>query len=342
MNPYRDIAHCVLASKPRADQVPYEEYNKDRAKYTFPTHKVEGPCPDVGSIVIHKVPVTEPAGEIAVQVITPTSEAISAGGLQKDGLLPAYLDFHGGGFVIGSLATDQVFCQNVAQRVGCVVVNVGYRHSPEYPHPTPVTDSFDALRWVVGEAAAGRLGVDASRLAVGGFSAGGCIAAALAILARDDPVVPPLRHQLLVVPVLDARYVPEEGSCDPGAVPYESYVSLEFAPCLPLQRLTWFYNLWLGRGAGRAERANDFRASPTVARNLSNLAPASIHCAEVDPLVDEGRVYQEKLTAAGTRSVLKLYKGVGHPFGHWVGELPAAREFAQNAHAALREAFRVD
>lgn len=336
---YKGPAYSISASKLRADQVPYEEYNKDRAKYTFPTHEVEGPCLDVASIVVYKVPVTEPPGEIAVQVITPTADAISAGGLQKDGLLPAYLDFHGGGFVIGTLATDQVFCQNAAQHVGCAVVNVEYRTSPEYPHPTPVMDSFDALRWVVREA--GSLGIDASRLAVGGLSAGGCIAAALAIMARDDPGIPPLRHQLLIVPVLDARYVPEEGSCDPAAVPYESYVRLEFAPCLPLQRIRWFYNLWLGTGAERVERANDFRASPMAAKDLSNLAAASIHCAEVDPLVDEGKAYHEKLTAAGTTSVLKVYKGVGHPFGHWVGELPAAREFVQNVYAALREAFVV-
>ncbi|KUI69715.1 hypothetical protein VM1G_05036 [Cytospora mali] len=333
------IYNTYQATKLRADQVPYEEYNKDRAKYTFPTPKVEGPCPDVGSITVYKIPVTEPAGEIAVQVITPTPEAVSAGGLQKDGRLPAYLDFHGGGFVIGTLATDQVFCQNVAQHVSCAVVNVEYRTSPEHPHPTPVMDCFDALRWVVSRA--GGLGVDPARLAVGGFSAGGSIAAALALMARDDPAIPPLRLQLLVVPVLDARYVPEEGSCDPAAVPYESYVSLEYAPFLPLQRLRWFYNLWLGRGAERVEKANDFRASPMVARDLSNLAPASIHCAEVDPLVDEGKVYHEKLLAAGTSSVLTVYKGVCHPFGHWVGELPAAKEFAQNTHTALREAFIV-
>lgn len=328
----------MLASKLRADQVPYEEYNKDRPKYTFPTYKVEGPTPDVGNVIIHKIPVTDPSGEIAVQIITPTAEAIAAGGLQKDGRLPAYLDFHGGGFVIGNLATDQLFCQNVAQHVGCVAVNVEYRCSPEYPHPTPVMDSFDALKWVVGNADS--LGIDASRLAVGGYSAGGCIAAVLAIMARDDPEIPPLSHQLLVVPVIDARYVPEEGSCDPKTVPYESYISLEYAPCLPLQRLRWFYNLWLGVGAERMERANDFRASPIVAEDLSNLAPASIHSAEVDPLVDEGRAYHDKITAAGTQSVLKLYKGVGHPFGHWVGELPAAREFVQNVYVMLRDAFR--
>lgn len=282
---------------------------------------------------------TEPPGEIAVQVIKPTADAAAAGGLQKDGLLPAYIDFHGGGFVIGSLSTDLGFCQNIAQHVGCVAVNVDYRLSPEYPHPTPVTDSFDALKWVVGHAA--DLGIDASRLAVGGFSAGGCLAAALAIMARDDLEIPPLKLQLLVVPVLDARYAPEEGSCDPAKVPYQSYVSLEHAPCLPLARIVWFYNLWLGTGATRLEKANDFRASPMVAMSHENLAPASIHSAELDPLVDEGKLYHDKLVAARTPSELKVYKGVGHPFGHWLGELPAAGDFHQNTYAALREAFKV-
>ncbi|KAK7747387.1 hypothetical protein SLS53_001641 [Cytospora paraplurivora] len=333
----KDLAYFSPAPKLRADQVSYEEYNKDRARYTFPTYKVSGPCPNVGSSVVYKIPVTEPTGEIAVEVVTPTADAISAGRLQKDGRLPAYLEFHGGGFVIGNLATDRLFCRHVAQNVGCIVVNVEYRTSPEYPHPTPIMDSFDALKWVVEHTAS--LNMDATRLAIGGFSAGGCIAAALAIMARDDPTIPPLRHQLLIVPVLDARYVPEEGSCDPQTVPYKSYVSYEFAPFLPLQRLRWFFELWLGRGAERVERANDFRASPIVAKDLSNLAPASIHSAEVDPLVDEGKAYHERLTAAGTPSVLKVYEGVGHPFGHWVGALPAANQLARNAHAALRQAF---
>lgn len=281
---------------------------------------------------------TTPPGEIAIQINQPTAEAIKAGGLAKNNLLPAYIDFHGGGFVIGTLATDAPFCAKIAQTLGCITVNVDYRMAPDFPHPTPVQDCFDALRWVVEHAA--EFGIDTSRLAVGGFSAGGCLAAALALLARDDQAIPPLRLQLLIVPVLDARYVPEEGSCDPAVVPYASYVELEHAPCLPLQRLRWFYNLWLGRGAERAAKAADFRASPMVAESFAGLAPASVHCAELDPLVDEGRLYHEKLKAAGTQSEITVYKGVGHPFGHWAGELPVAQGFERNVFAALKEAFQ--
>lgn len=347
-NARADLAtlHFGTAPKLRADQVAYATYNQDRPRYTFPTAKVEGPIAKAGSITTYQVPVTNPPGEIAVQVIKPTAAAITAGGLEKDGFLPAYVDFHGGGFVIGSLATDLGFCQNVAHHVGCAVVNVDYRLSPDFPHPTPVMDSFDALQWVVRNARP-RLGIDASRLAVGGFSAGGCLAAALAIMAREDSMatavaVPPLRLQLLVVPVLDARYVPEQGACEPAATPYQSYVSLEHAPCLPLQRLVWFYKLWLGTGPTRAERANDFRASPMVAVSHADLAPASIHCAELDPLVDECRAYHEKLRLEGTPSELTIYKGVGHPFAHWDGELPAAREFNENVYTALRKAFKLE
>ncbi|CAN8098266.1 unnamed protein product [Discula destructiva] len=326
-----------------AHHVPYEVYNQDRAKYSLPAPEFEGDIAQAASITVHKIPVTTPPGEIAVQMIKPTADAIEKGGLQKDVLLPAYLDFHGGGFVIGTLDTDVGFCQNVAHHVGCAVVNVDYRLSPEYPHPTPVMDSFDALKWVVSHAS--KLGIDAARLAVGGFSAGGCLAAALAIMVRDDPArLPPLKLQLLVVPVLDCRHVPEEGGVDPDKVPYESYAKLEKAPCLPMARLVWFYNLWLGTGSVRRENANDFRASPMVAASHANLAPASIHCAGLDPLVDEGRKYWEQLRAAeGTKTTsLTVYSGVGHPFAHWTRELPAAREFHENAYQDLRQALKID
>src|SRR5262249_35150702 len=149
--------------------------------------------------------------------------------------LPALIDFHGGGFVIGTLKADEAWCRKTAQTVGCITVNVEYRLSPEFPHPTPISDAWDAVKWIVKNA--NMLGLDASRIAVSGFSAGGCLAAAVALLARDDPSMPPLKLQILVVPVLDARYIPVQGSCDPKAVPYESYVKYEFAPMLPLSRL---------------------------------------------------------------------------------------------------------
>lgn len=236
-----------LAPFLRADQVTYEEYNADRSKYTFPI--CDGPYPEVGSTKIYKVPVTSPPGEIDVKIYIPTEEAITRGGLKtKDGKLPAHVDYHGGGFVIGTLASDDSWCRQACQAVGCIVFNVDYRLAPEYPHPTQGMDSWDALLWVFKEAEA--LGVDPNRVSVGGLSAGGQISAVVSLMARDVKTLPKLVLQLLVVPAVDARFIPLEGSCEKD-VPYKSYIENEFAPCLPLNRLRWFYRLWLGTDLGK-------------------------------------------------------------------------------------------
>lgn len=228
----------------------------------------------------------------------------------------------------------------MCQAVGCIVINVEYRMAPEFPHPTPTTDAWDALKWAI--ANADLLGVDISRLAVSGLSAGGCLAAAVALMARDDHSMPKLVLQLLIVPVLDARFVPTEGSCDAERVPYSSYITFEFAPMLPLARLVWFYNLWLGTDtATREAKAKDIRASPILATSHGDLAPASLHVAEIDPLSSEAIAYHEKLRADGTASELKIYPGVGHPFSYWDSKLGAARDFVSNTKEALKGAFRL-
>ncbi|TGJ88743.1 hypothetical protein E0Z10_g49 [Xylaria hypoxylon] len=335
---YLDIYNRYQASRPRCDQVPYEIYNVDKEAYSFPTYKVTGPRPEVASNTIYHVPVSHPAGEVEVQVYAPTSEAVSSGGLANhEGRLPALINFHGGGFVIGDLNSDEPLVRQLCQRTGCVVVNADYRTAPEFPHPTSVLDSWDVLKWVFVNAE--KLNIDPSRVAVSGLSAGGCIAAVLSILARDDPTLPPLKLQLLIVPLFDVRYVPVEGSCKGG--PYESYVSNEFAPMLPLSRLVWFYNYWLGTGPDREERAKDFRASPLLAESHENLAPSSIRAAEVDPLVSEAKVYHEKLQAAGTQSSIKIYRGQGHTFPQWDGLNPGSKEFVEDCINDLKEAFKL-
>jgi acetyl esterase/lipase len=227
--------------------VTYEEYNASRSTYTFPI--TPGPYPEVGSVKIYTIPVSEPEGEIQIQVFFPSKEAIVKGGLQTDAGLPAHIDYHGGGFVIGNLKSDESWCRQVCHELGCIVLNVDYRLAPEYSHPVPLTDCWAALKWAV--TSSKELGIDSSRISVGGGSAGGQLAAVVSLLARDEPGMPKLVMQLLLVPCIDARFVPIDFDvpCSPD-MPYESLVKNEFAPCLPLHRLVWFYRLWLGTDAG--------------------------------------------------------------------------------------------
>ncbi len=329
----------VPAHRPRADQVSYAEYRQDPEAYGIPASAVGAPFTEVGATTVHRVPVTEPGGEIEVEVYRPTQAAIDAGGLQKAGRLPLVIDFHGGGFVLGGLEADASLCRQICQSVGCVVANVAYRLAPDFPHPVPVTDSYAALKWAITNA--DTLGVDPERIAVCGLSAGACLAAVLAVAARDDRDIPPLALQVLIVPLVDARYIPVLGRPDPAKVPYESYISCEFAPMLPVARLVWFYNLWLGTGDDRAERAADYRASPITAASLAGLAPATLHVAEIDPLRSEAEAYHAALEAAGTESKIKVYEAVGHPFGHWDGQLDKGKELLRDIAHALRRAFAI-
>ncbi len=128
-----------------------------------------------------------------------------------------------------------------------IIVDVDYRLAPEYPFPTQIWDAWQALKWVFDKAT--ELGIDKSRVSIGGLSAGGHLAAVLAHLARDEKDMPPLKLQLLVVPSVDGRFIPLEGSPDP-AVPYKTYISCEYAPCLPMNRMRWFSRHWLGSDVG--------------------------------------------------------------------------------------------
>jgi acetyl esterase/lipase len=146
--------------------------------------------------------------------------------------------------VAGGLTSDESWCRQATQKLGIIVVDVDYRLAPEYPFPAQVHDAWAALKWVVSSAST--IGIDKSRISTGGLSAGGHLAAVVAIMVRDDPEMPALKLQLLVVPAVDARYAPLDGSCEKGVCPYESYYSCEYAPCLPLSRVRWCSRLWIG------------------------------------------------------------------------------------------------
>ena len=154
--------------------------------------------------------------------------------------------------MIGSLKSDESWCRQACQGVGCIIVNVDYRMAPDFPHPVPLTDSWSSLKCVF--ASTDELGIDTVTLECQSVDFQLVVSwlQFVRCWARDEPGMPKLKLQILLVPVVDTRFVPLGESCDPEATPYESYVTNEFAPCLPLNRLRWFYRLWLGTDMGES------------------------------------------------------------------------------------------
>lgn len=236
--------------------------------------------------------------------------------------LPLLLYLHGGGFTIGSVATHDVLCRELARLAGCMVVSLDYRLAPEHKFPTAHDDAWDALQWLAQNAA--RLGADPARLAVGGDSAGGTLAAASAILARDAGL--PLSLQLLFYPGCAAHQdTPSHATYAHGLVLEEPAIS-------------WFFANYV---TTRAER-EDWRFAPLHASDVDGVAPAWVGLAECDPLVDEGVMYADMLRAAGVAVDLEIYRGVTHEFIKMGRAIPEARQAHTDAARALRLAFGME
>lgn len=233
--------------------------------------------------------------------------------------LPLLLYLHGGGFTIGSIDTHDVLCRELARLAGCMVVSLGYRLAPEHRFPTASNDAWDALAWLAAQARA--LGADPARLAVGGDSAGGTLAAVNAILARDAGL--PLALQLLIYPGTTAHQdTPSHAHFADGLVLDEPAIS-------------WFFGNYV---QSRAER-EDWRFAPLLAPDVDGVAPAWLCLAECDPLVDEGVQYADKLRLAGVPVDLEIYRGVTHEFIKMGRAIPEARQAHADAARALRAAF---
>ena len=234
------------------------------------------------------------------------------------GVLPVLLYMHGGGFTIGSLETHDSLCRQLALRSGAAVVALNYRLAPEHRFPRAVDDAWAAMRWLAAHAHG--LGLDGTRLAVGGDSAGGTLAAACAIHARTIGLA--LRHQLLITP---------------GTTAYADTPShRRFAQgyLLDAESIAWFFDQYIAH----AER-RDWRFAPLEADDLEGVAPASVLLAECDPLVDEGQAYADRLRAAGVPVELELTRGVTHDFIKMGRALPEAAAAQASIGAALRHAL---
>jgi acetyl esterase len=230
------------------------------------------------------------------------------------GPLPVLLYLHGGGFTIGNLQTHDSLCRQLALRGDCAVIAVEYRLAPEHRFPTALNDAWAALRWVATPAAAA-LGVDTRRIAVGGDSAGGTLAALTAILARDAHFA--LAAQLLITP----------GTAPQLDMPSHRIYGQGFL--LEGQGIDWFYRHYIDD----AQR-HDWRFAPLLAEDLRGVARAWVLLAECDPLVDEGLAYADRLRAAHVEVELELVRGVTHDFikmGRVLEEAPAAQAWLGNA-----------
>jgi acetyl esterase len=229
------------------------------------------------------------------------------------GLRPALVYFHGGGFVFGNLDTHDAVCRALAKASGAVVVAVDYRLAPEHKFPAAVDDSYAATKWVAANAE--RLGIDASRIAVGGDSAGGNLATVIAMRCRDAGG-PALAAQVLIYPVTDVST-------------FETGSHRELAEGYFLTRagMEWFTGHYLAS----ADHKRHPEVSPLLAPNLSGLPPALIITAEFDPLRDEGEAYAQRLQQAGVPVTLTRYPGMIHGFVSMRGVLSGGRQAIQEA-----------
>ena len=231
---------------------------------------------------------------------------------------PVLLYLHGGGYCIGSLDSHDSLCRQLALLSGVAVLALDYRLAPEHAFPTAADDAWDALQWLAAEGEL--LGLDSSRLAVGGDSAGGTLAAVCALRARDAGL--PLALQLLIYP----------GTV--GRQQTESHRRFGEGFLLDRQMIDWFFSNYIDEAL-----RDDWRFAPLQAGCHRGLAPAWIGLAELDPLIDEGVAYGEKLREAGVAVELRLWRGVIHDFIKMGRSIPEARAAHEAAAGALRAAL---
>lgn len=279
----------------------------DARRFAAESLKPVGGTPEtVRSIENLRIP--GPEGEIPVRVYMPDVDAPR----------PGLVYFHGGGWVICDLDMYDVVCTALARRAGAVVVSVDYRLAPEHKFPAAVVDCYAATVWTAANAA--RLGIDPARLAVGGDSAGGNLAAVISIKSRDEHG-PAIAKQVMVYPVTEV-----------SRMDTPSYQEFADGYQLTKSEMEWFRDLYL---RGPEDAANP-HASPLLAPDLRGLPPALILTAECDPLRDEGEAYARRLESAGVPVTCRRYAGMIHPFFSLSGAIPQAFEAFDQIAAALQ------
>ncbi len=301
---------ALLERIERASQVPFHQQTAQQARAAYERaaevlDQSRVPLPRVQDLELPR----RDGGVLKARLYSPHETSASQ---------PVMLYLHGGGFTVGSLETHDSLCRQLAHRSGATVVALDYRLAPEHRFPVAVDDCFDALSVLYRSGA--RWGLDSSRLALGGDSAGGTLAAVCALLARDANI--PLRLQLLITP----------GTTAYADTP--SHARYGRGYLLDAHTIDWFFSHYIDHS-----QRSDWRFAPLNAESLDGVAPAAVLLAECDPLVDEGVAYADRLRMSGVPVQLELMRGVVHDFikmGRALGEAHQAQDWCA---AALREAL---
>ncbi len=258
---------------------------------------------------VAELKITGPSGELPLRLYRPASERP----------LPALVYFFGGGWVLGTIDTADGVCRRLANACGALVVVVGYRLAPEHPFPAAIDDCYTTVRWVAEHA--GEIGADPARLAVGGDSAGGNLAAGVALRARADG--PALAGQLLVYPNTDQL------------ADDQSMRAADDRFLFNRHSVDWYRQHYLANPGDAAHPL----ASPLRAESLAGLPPALVITAEYDPLRDQGEAYARRLADEGVPVELSRYRGMAHGFFTMIGTLGASRAAIAQAASRLRAWF---
>ncbi len=291
---------------------PYHMVSAGEARRLYKEMRAALSPPVPGVEAVRDLAASGPAGPIPLRLYRGLGTAAGAP-------LPLLVYFHGGGWTMGDLDTHDIVCRTLANRARCAVIAVDYRMGPEHKFPAAVEDCIAATRWVAEQGSA--LGIDAKRIAVGGDSAGGNLAAVVAIALRDAGG-PALAFQALAYPATDQRL--------------DSAAHAKFGEGYLLTRdnLLWFRDNYLD-----PRDYDDWRASPIRAADLARLPPAHIITAGYDPLLDEGRAYSDRLVAAGVPVLYECFEGMAHGFLTMGGVVAAANHALYRLGQSLAQAF---
>lgn len=307
-------AHALLDLIEQRGLPPTHTLSPDEARRVYRDRRFFTQPEPAAVALMRELQADGPRGAVPLRLYRPL-------GAPADALLPVLVYYHGGGWVIGDLDTHDTLCRELANGAGIAVVSVGYRLGPEHRFPAAVDDCIAATRWVRRESST--LKLDSSRLAVGGDSAGGNLAAVVALAARDAGDLP-IVHQLLIYPATDQRR---------GA---PSHTTNGDGYLLTRDSINYYHDHYLID----ARSDTDWRASPLLRDNLRGLPPALVLTAGFDPLRDEGAQYAQALTAAGNRATYVCFERQIHGFILMGKVLDEANSAVALCAAELRRALQ--